>query len=133
LPGLKATAKEDPVGLMRTILKSFGGKATQDQVSDALIPGVFNETEWKRWWDNAKKALKKDGHFSLPAKKGEPIVLREQAVSRVDEVLEQFSHARQLKDQLIALDAIIKNLDGFENNTTPLRSVIIATEDASRK
>jgi transcription elongation GreA/GreB family factor len=132
LPGLKSRAKEDPVGIMRVILNSFGGKATQDQVSSSLMPEVFNDTEWKRWWDATKKALKKDGHFSLPAKKGEPIVLREQAVSRVDEVLEQFSHARQLKDQLVALDAIIKNLDSF-TDPAPLRPVIVAAEDASRK
>jgi transcription elongation GreA/GreB family factor len=132
LAGLKSRAKEDPVGVMRVILNSFGGKATQDQVSSSLMPEVFNDTEWKRWWDSTKKALKKDGYFSLPAKKGEPIVLREQAVSRVDEVLEQFSHARQLKDQLVALDAIIKNLDSF-TDPAPLRPVIIAAEDASRK
>jgi transcription elongation factor GreA len=132
LPGLKARAKDDPIGLMRIILNSFGGKATQDQISNALMPEVFNETDWKRWWDGAKKALKKDGHFSLPAKKGEPILLREQAVSRVDEVLEQFFRARQLKDQLAALDAIIKNLDGFAD-PAPLRPVLAATEDASRK
>jgi transcription elongation GreA/GreB family factor len=96
------------------------------------MPEVFNETEWKRWWDSAKKAIKKDGHFSLPAKKGEAIVLREQAVSRVDEVLEQFFHARQLKDQLIALDAIIKNLESF-SDPAPLRPVVVAAEDASRK
>ena len=132
LPGLKAKAKEDPVGLMRTILESFGGKASQDQISQALMPEVFNETEWKRWWEGAKKALKKDGHFSLPAKKGEPILLREQAVSRHDEVLEQFFHARQLKDQLNALDAIIKSLDSFPD-PAPLRPIVIAAEDASRK
>jgi len=132
LPGLKARAKSDPIGLMRTILNSFGGKATQDQISQALMPEVFNETEWKRWWDSAKKALKKDGHFSLPAKKGEPIVLREQAVSRVDEILEQFFHARQLKDQLIALDAIIKNLEVF-SDPAPLRPIVAAAEEASRK
>ncbi|HEX4084247.1 MAG TPA: GreA/GreB family elongation factor [Chthoniobacteraceae bacterium] len=132
LAGLKARAKEDPVGVMRTILNSFGGKATQDQVSGSLMPEVFNETEWKRWWDNAKKALKKDGYFSLATKKGEPIVLREQAISRENEVLEQFSAARQLKDQLLALDAIIKNLDSF-NDSAPLRPVVTATENAARK
>jgi transcription elongation GreA/GreB family factor len=132
LAGLKVRAKEDPVGVMRVILNSFGGKATQDQVSSSLMPEVFNDTEWKRWWDSTKKALKKDGHFSLPAKKGEPIFLREHAVSRVDEVLEQFSHARQLKDQLVALDAIIKNLDSF-TDPAPLRPVIAAAEEASRK
>ena len=132
LAGLKARAKEDPIGVMRTILNSFGGKATQDQISQSLIPEVFNDTEWKRWWDGAKKALKKDGHFSLPAKKGEPIVLRQEAVSRVDEVLEQFFRARQLKDQLVALDAIIKNLESF-TDPAPLRPVVTAAEDASRK
>ncbi|MGA3171895.1 MAG: GreA/GreB family elongation factor [Chthoniobacteraceae bacterium] len=132
LAGLKARAKEDPVGLMRTILNSFGGKATQDQVAQALMPEVFNENEWKRWWDSAKKALKKNGHFALPAKKGEPIFLREQAISRGDEVLDQFHNARQLKDQLAALDAILKNLDSF-SDPTPLRSVVIAAEEASRK
>ena len=98
---------------MRTILTSFGGKATQDQIAQALMPEVFNETEWKRWWDSTKKELKKDGHFSLPAKKGEPLLLRQEAVSRNDELLAHFASARQLKDQLIALDAIIKNLDAF--------------------
>jgi transcription elongation GreA/GreB family factor len=132
LPAVKSRAKEDPVGLMRVILESFGGKATQDQISGALMPEVFNETEWKRWWDSAKKALKKDGHFSLPAKKGEPILLREQPVSRVDEVLNHFFHARQLKDQLAALDAIIKSLDSF-SDPAPLRPVVIAAEEASRK
>ena len=132
LSGLKSRAREDPVGLMRVILNSFGGKATQDQIANALMPEVFNETEWKRWWDGAKKAVKKDGHFSLPAKKGEPILLREQAVSRVDEMLDQFSRARQLKDQLAALDAIIKNLDSFAD-PAPLRPIVAATEQASRK
>jgi transcription elongation GreA/GreB family factor len=132
LAGVKTLAKEDPVGLMRTILKSFGGKATQDQVSASLMPDVFNETEWKRWWEGTKKALKKDGFFSLPAKKGEQILLREQAVSATDEMLEQFKRARQLKDQLLALDGIIKNLDSF-TDPNALRPVLTATEDAARK
>jgi len=132
LPALKARAKEDPVDIMRVILNSFGGKASQDQVSQALMPEVFNETEWKRWWDGAKKALRKDGHFSLPAKKGEPIILREKAVSRGDEVLAQFDRARQLKDLLLALDAIIKNLDSFPD-VARLQPVVAAAEEASRK
>ena len=132
LPALKARAKEDPIAVMRTILNSFGGKATQDQIAQTLMPEVFNDTEWKRWWDSAKKALRKDGHFSLPAKKTEPIVLHEEAISRGDEVLENFFNARQLKDQLMALDAILKSLESF-SDPAPLRPVVIATEDASRK
>lgn len=132
LAGIKTMAREDPVSLARLILRSHGGKATPDQIAQSLLGDVFNETEWKRWWDAAKKALKKDGHFAVPARKNEPVVLREQAVSRGDELLEQFSKARQLKDLLAGLDAIIKNIDAF-SDPAPLRPVIAAAEDAALK
>lgn len=132
LPGVKAMAKDNPVGLVRLILHSYGNKATQDQIAQSLMGDVFNETEWKRWWDAAKKELKKDGHFAISAKKSEPIVLREQAVSRGDEMLEQFNRARQLKDQLSALDQIIKNLDAF-SEPVRLQPVVTAIENAARK
>ena len=130
---VKARAKEDPVGLVRTILNSFGGKATQDQIAQALAPEVFNETEFKKWWDNAKKALKKDGHFAVPTKKTDPVELREAAVSHADQYLEHFQNARQLKDQLNALDQILKNLPEFTDPANQLASVLTVAEDQGRK
>ena len=132
LAEIKTLAKDNPVELVRIILKSYGGKATQDQIAQSLTGDVFNETEFKRWWDSAKKELKKDGHFAIPTKKSEPVVLREQAVSRSDELLEQFKRARQLKDQLGALDQVIKNIDAF-SEPSRLQSVVSAAEDAAKK
>ena len=132
LAGVKTLAKDDPIALVRTILKSFGGKATQDQIAQSLLGDVFNETEWKRWWDATKKTLKCDGHFAIPGKKSEPVILREAAVSRGDELLERFAAARQLKDQLSALDQIIKNIDAF-SEPSRLQPVITAAENAARK
>src|SRR5688572_15107768 len=77
LAAVKARAKGDAVGLVRTILTSFGGRATQDQIMQALVPDVFSETEFKKWWESAKKALKHDGHFAVPAKKSGAFELRE--------------------------------------------------------
>jgi transcription elongation factor GreA-like protein len=37
LSGLKARAKSNPVAVARTVLISFGGKATQDQIAGALV------------------------------------------------------------------------------------------------
>ena len=65
---VKARAKDDVTGLMRTLLSSFGGKATQDQITQALVPTVFTEAEFKKWWEATKKTLKRDGHFAVPAK-----------------------------------------------------------------
>src|SRR5581483_5214435 len=132
LDGVKAAAKSDAAGLVRQILQSFNGKATVDQIAQSLVPDVMNETEFKRWWESTKKELKKDGHIGIPTKKSEPVELREEAVSRGDELLARFSSARQLKDQLVALDQIIKNLDAF-SEPSQLQPVVTAIEQAARK
>jgi transcription elongation GreA/GreB family factor len=130
---VKARAKNDPIGLVRTILDSFGGKATQDQIAHALAPEVFNETEFKKWWDNTKKALKKDGHFAVPAKKSEPVETREAAVSHSDQFIEAFTQARQLKDQLSALDQIFKNVAEFSDPAAQLAPVLATADEQARK
>ena len=93
---------------MRNILESLGGKATVQQIGEWLIGDVFNEAEWKRWWESTKKLLKKDGHFLIPTKKNEPIQLRSAPVSHADELIAVFNQARQPKEQAAALDQIIK-------------------------
>lgn len=133
LDEVKTQAKENAVGLVKSILKDLGNKATQDQISQILLGDVFNETEFKRWWDSTKKALKKDGLVSVPTKKTEPLELREQAISRTEELLGAFSNARQLKQQLTALDQIIKNLDAFENPAVQLQPIITTIEQSARQ
>ncbi|PYK88081.1 MAG: hypothetical protein DME40_13110, partial [Verrucomicrobia bacterium] len=53
---IKALLKSDPVAVVRSILEGFDGKATLAQISEVLVGDLFTETEWKRWWTNAKKA-----------------------------------------------------------------------------
>jgi transcription elongation GreA/GreB family factor len=130
---VKARAKNDPVGLVRTILTSFGGKATQDQIAQALAPEVLSETDFKRWWENTKKALKKDGHFAVPAKKSDPVEMREAHVSHADQYIEAFTQARQLKDQLNALDQIVKNLAEFNDPAAQFAPVLAVADDQARK
>lgn len=133
LDGVKAKAKEAPADLVASILRDFGGRATQEQIAQTLVGDVFTEAEFKRWWETAKKALKKDGHFSLPAKKTGTIALREQAVSRGSELLAAFTGARQLKAQLAALDQIIKNLDAFDELAAQLQPVVAAVEQSAKQ
>ena len=133
LQGVKSGAKEDPVTFMRSLLQNYGGKMTQDQIGQVLLPEVFAETEFKKWWENAKRVLKKDGHFAIPTKKNDPVVLREAPVSRVDEHLVAFTEARQLKDQISSLERIVKDVVEFTDPATQLQPIILAVEDAARK
>ena len=133
LASVKARAKEDPISLVRTILSSFGGKASQDQITQTLVPEVFAETEFKKWWEATKKALKKDGHFAVPSKKTEPFELRSAPISHADQYLETFNQARQLKDQLAALDQILKNLPEFGDPVAQLTPILNVAESQARK
>ena len=130
---VKTRANGDAVGLMRALLGSFGGKATQDQITQALVPAVFSEAEFKKWWEATKKTLKRDGHFVVPAKKTAPFELRATPVSHAAEFLTTLANARQLKDQLTALDQILKNLGEFTDAATQLTPVLATADSQARK
>jgi transcription elongation factor GreA len=121
---LKAKAREDVSGLFEMLLSSFGGKITADQVQKVMVPDLLPETEFKKWWDNAKKTLRKNGKFSIPTKKSEPITIRDRSLSYSDELLQHFQQARQLKDQVAALEKIVKNGDTFSGQESDLQAIV---------
>lgn len=133
LAGVKDQAKNDVVGLTRTILSSFGGKATQEQIQQSLVPDVMSEAEFKRWFETTKKGLKNDGHFAIPTKKGLPFELRDGPISHADEYLSAFNNARQLKDQIKAIELIIKHVSEFKDPVGQLQPVIVALNDGAKK
>ena len=124
LAAIKNLARENPPALVRNILESLDGKATAQQISEWLVGDVFTETEWKRWWESTKKALKASGIFSVPAKKNDPIQMRGEGVSQADELLDTFNKARQPKAQIAALEQIIKSHQQFKE---PQLQPVIAT------
>ena len=130
---VKARAKADPTGLMRSVLTSFGGKASQDQIAQTFVPSVFSDAEFKKWWEAVKKTLKKDGHFLVPAKKTAPFELRDAPISHAEQFLAAFTNARQLKDQLTALDQILKNLGEFTAAAAQLAPVLATADSQARK
>ena len=133
LGSVKTRAKNDPVGLTRQILTSLGGKATQAEIANVLVPDVMSEAEFKRWLEGAKKALKADGYFAIPSKKGESFELREGAVSHADEYVAAFRNARQIKNQIAAIEQILKNVGEFTDPPTQLQPVVDAINQTARK
>src|SRR5437660_7258436 len=129
----KKLAKDDPVGLVRNILESLDGQATAQQISDWMVPDLFNETEWKRWWESARKQMKASGAFSIPVKKTEPIQIRAEGISHVDELIAAFNNARQPKQQLAALEEIVKSSSRFKEPEKQLQPVIAAIENVATR
>jgi len=130
---LRALAEKEIPKLIELVLDSFGAKVTQDQIQRALSPDIVPEEEFKKWWDNAKKALRKDGRFSIPAKRTESITLRDKSVSLLDELIQSFQKSRQLREQLNFLDQIVKNLDNELGKDTDLQTVVAQIEEIAAR
>ena len=130
---VKEKSSSDPVGLVRSILADHGGKATAEEIAATLVPAVFDAAGFKKWFDAAKKKLKIDGHFQIPSKKGEPIILQETAQNPQERLIGQFREARHPKEQVAALDAALKSLNDFTKEVEELRSLAAEVEEAAKR
>jgi len=133
MASIKNLAKEKPVALVQNILESLEGRASAQQVGEWLIGDVFTEAEWKRWWESTRKALKASGAFSIPAKKTDPIQIRGEGVSHADELLAAFNKARQPKQQIAAVEQIIKSHEQFKEPEKQLQPIVVAIENAAAR
>jgi transcription elongation GreA/GreB family factor len=133
LAATRKLAKDDPVALVRNILESLDGQATAQQISEWMVPDLFTEAEWKRWWESARKQLKGSGAFSIPAKKTESIQIRAAGISHADELIEAFNQARQPKQQVVALEQIVKSHQHFKEPEKQLQPVIATIENVATR
>src|SRR5436309_3996440 len=131
LASIKGLARENPAELVRNILESLDGKATAQQISEWMVGDVFTEAEWKRWWESTKKGLKASGAFSIPVKKTEAIQIRGEGVSHADELVAAFNKARQPKQQIVALEQIIKFHEQFKEPEKQLQPIIVTIENTA--
>jgi transcription elongation GreA/GreB family factor len=133
LPGLQAMAKDRPADLVTLALQSSGKTMYLDALEALLIPRIVKEGDYKSWWSAAKKALKDKRHIVVPAKRTEPLVLRDEDVSHGNAMFEDLKNARDLKAKLNALARIHKDLDLFENHAADLLPVFVELDTAVRK
>jgi len=130
---IKKLAGENPVAVVQSILESLDGKASAQQIGEWLIGDILTEAEWKRWWESTRKALKASGAFSIPAKKTDLIQIRSEGVSHADELLAAFSKARQPKQQIAALEQIIRSHEQFKESQKQLQPMVVVIENAAAR
>src|SRR5215472_5052419 len=125
LDGLRQLAATNHLELVKLVLNSYGGKATTDQIQQALVPEVIRD-DWKKWWEAAKRELKKDGHFQVPLKKTEPIVYQAKEVSLQDRLLTEFRAAKGLKARIAVATELLKNAHDLSDKQGAAAEVILA-------
>ncbi len=114
LESLRQMAALHHLDLIRLVVQSFGGRASIDQIQHVLVPDVIRD-DWKKWWEAAKRELKKDGHFTVPTKKSDPIIYQAKEVALPDRLWAEFRAAKGLKAKTQAAAEAVKNFADLEN------------------
>jgi transcription elongation GreA/GreB family factor len=113
------------IDLVKLVLNSFGGKATTDQIQQVLVPDVISE-DWKKWWEVARREMKKDGHFIVPVKKTESVVYQAKETSLQDRLLQDFRAAKGLKAHVAVVAEILKAIADLKDKAAAATEVLAA-------
>jgi len=105
---LKKKASEDPVAVVTDCIISLEAQATADNIQVLLSPDVISAADYKKWWEGAKRALKKNGHFYVPGKKNEALRQLDAPSALGDGAMENLRLANGPKAALLALSAVAK-------------------------
>jgi len=111
--------------LIKLVLNSYGGKATADQIQQALVPDVIRD-DWKKWWETARREMKKDGHFIVPLKKTEPVVFQEQETSLQTRLMTNFRAAKGLKARVAVVGELSKSASDLTDKQAAAGEIIAA-------
>jgi transcription elongation GreA/GreB family factor len=130
---VRTRASEDPAGLAKDVVRDHGGKATVEQITATLVPHAMDAAAFKKFWDAAKKKLKGDSHVHLPSKKGEAIELHDTPVNAGAKLIENFHATRHPKEQVVAIDLILKSLDDLVKEVDEMKKLTALVEDAADK
>lgn len=80
---LEKNAKENPVEVIRLLLRDLGPK-TAAEIKDELCELVIPEEDWAKWWQNTRIKIKKDTMIEAPEDLRQPFILRQAEISHED-------------------------------------------------
>lgn len=106
------------------------------QVSSIELEDIFARLlgeRFRKWWNNTKKLLIKDPRVSVPVKKNDPYVLREQPLTAEQEVLEEFYANKNPKKKILLAEKLYQLSDSVEEIASDLPRIMEELTDAVRE
>ncbi len=133
LEELQALGKDDPVGLVTLALNSHGDRLFLDKLEELLKGRVVPEGKYKSWWESTKKKLRDNNQFIVPAKRTEPLEMREEDFDPSEGLIQDFGEARDLKAKVKAVEAVIKDIGAFKEEQQKLKDLADEITDIAKK
>lgn len=130
---LKDLANSDPIELMKLVLSSHDDRLFLDKLEELLKGYVIPEGKYKSWWESTKKKLRENMQFIVPAKRTDPLELREEDFDPSEGLIEDFRVARDLRAKVKAVEAIIKEINAFKDHQDNLIELVAEISEIARK
>jgi transcription elongation GreA/GreB family factor len=124
LEGLRQMAAHH-LELIQLVMNSFGGKATVDQIQHALVPEVIRD-DWRKWWEVARREMKKDGHYIVPVKKTDLVIYQAQETLPADRAKADFKAAKGLKARVAVVAEILKIMPDLADKASVAAEIVAA-------
>jgi transcription elongation factor GreA-like protein/transcription elongation GreA/GreB family factor len=126
MASLREMAAKGHSDLVKLVLQSFGDRATVDQIQQVLVHDIIEEDDWKKWWETAKRELKKDSHFQVPLKRSDPIIYQVKQVSLQTRLLAEFRAAKGLKARINVAQNLLRSLSDLDDKAAAVGEVLPA-------
>ncbi len=127
LDGLKREAALHHLDVVKLVLRSMNGRATVDQVQAVLADVVTSD--WKKWWEVARSEMKRDGHFTVPLKKTEPILYQDQEITLGDRLSAELRAAKGLKAKIAVSSEILKSVEDIRGHNVIEEAINLLSSD----
>lgn len=108
---VRELAKTDPIGLLKSALVSAGGKLQSRDLKSKLAD-VLEKSLWTKFWNKARKLAKDDPQIEMAATARSPIVLRDNPLSRGEEIAYQISRCVDFKAKMTIARRELASLRG---------------------
>lgn len=106
MPELQELAKGSPVDLVVQTLESHGGSMSIDQLEANLSGSIIEASEFKKWWEKTKKALRESKRVSVPTRRSDALVLRDESAGPGQSLVDELEQAHTPKARVKKLEAI---------------------------
>ncbi len=97
--------KKRPADLVVEILHHAPDRTMSSIELENLLVRLLGE-RFKKWWSGAKKHLAKDSRLSVPSKKSEPFILRDEPLKPEQQILEEFYVTKQPKKKILLAEKL---------------------------
>ena len=102
---LKERMSAEPIAVVTEICRGRQNSIDSDTLLELLVPGLFTEAEWKKWWTRARTALKKCPHIRLEGRAPYKITYTDVPIAYEEVLLAEF---KRMRDPITRHEAVRK-------------------------